>query len=230
MKLLDWDRDERPREKLLRLGPSALGNAELLAIFISSGTPGTNAVEAAQALLSSAGGRLTELCKRTPKELMKARSVGPARAVTIAAALELGRRYFSEVSAGPPVVTGPEDVVRLMLPLLKGLDHEECWVLYLNRSNHVTGRERLTSGTADATLIDPKLVLRGAIGRQAKAVILVHNHPSGSPMPGEADIWETQRLRQALKALDVKLFDHVILSDCAWYSFQDERCRPADRL
>jgi DNA repair protein RadC len=117
-----------------------------------------------------------------------------------------------------------------MLPLLKGLDHEECWVLYLNRSNHVTGRERLTSGTADATLIDPKLVLRGAIGRQAKAVILVHNHPSGSPMPGEADIWETQRLRQALKALDVKLFDHVILSDCAWYSFQDERCRPADRL
>ena len=230
MKLLDWDRDERPREKLLRLGPSALGNAELLAIFISSGTPGTNAVEAAQALLSSAGGRLTELCKRTPKELMKARSVGPARAVTIAAALELGRRYFSEVSAGPPVVTGPEDVVRLMLPLLKGLDHEECWVLYLNRSNHVTGRERLTSGTADATLIDPKLVLRGAIGRQAKAVILVHNHPSGSPMPGEADIWEMQRLRQALKALDVKLFDHVILSDCAWYSFQDERCRPADRL
>ena len=230
MKLLDWDRDERPREKLLRLGPSALGNAELLAIFISSGTPGTNAVEAAQALLSSAGGRLTELCKRTPKELMKARSVGPARAVTIAAALEVGRRYFSDVSAGPPVVTGPEDVVRLMLPLLKGLDHEECWVLYLNRSNHVTGRERLTSGTADATLIDPKLVLRGAIGRQAKAVILVHNHPSGSPMPGEADIWETQRLRQALKALDVKLFDHVILSDCAWYSFQDERCRPADRL
>ncbi|MBR6882772.1 MAG: DNA repair protein RadC [Bacteroidales bacterium] len=230
MKLLDWDRDERPREKLLRLGPSALGNAELLAIFISSGTPGTNAVEAAQALLSSAGGRLTELCKRTPKELMKARSVGPARAVTIAAALELGRRYFSEVSAGPPVVTGPEDVVRLMLPLLKGLDHEECWVLYLNRSNHVTGRERLTSGTADATLIDPKSVLRGAISHQAKAVILVHNHPSGSPMPGEADIWETQRLRQALKALDVKLFDHVILSDCAWYSFQDERCRPADRL
>ena len=230
MKLLDWNRDERPREKLLSQGPGALGNAELLAIFISSGTPGTNAVEAAQALLSSAGGKLTELCKRTPKELMKARSVGPARAVAIAAALELGRRYFSEATSGPPVVTGPEDVVRLMLPLLKGLDHEECWVLYLNRSNHVTGRERLTSGTADTTLIDPKFVLRGVIGHQAKAVILVHNHPSGSPMPGEADIWETQRLRQALKAFDVKLFDHVIISDGSWYSFQDERCRSSDRL
>ena len=230
MKLLDWNRDERPREKLLRLGPGALGNAELLAIFISSGTPGTNAVEAAQALLSSAGGRLTELCKRTPKELMKGRSVGPARAVAIAAALELGRRYFSEATAGPPSVTGPEDVVRLMLPLLKGLDHEECWVLYLNRANHVTGRERLTSGTADATVIDPKFVLRGVIGHQAKAVILVHNHPSGSPLPGEADIWETQRLRQALKAFDVKLFDHIILADGAWYSFQDERCRTTERL
>ena len=230
MKLLDWNRDERPREKLLRLGPGALSNTELLAIFISSGTPGTNAVEAAQALLSSAGGRLTELCRRSPKELMKARSVGPARAVLIAAALELGRRYFSEASAGPPVVTGPEDVVRLMLPMLKGLDHEECWVLYLNRSSHVTGRERLTSGTADATAIDPKFVLRGVIGHQAKAVILVHNHPSGSPQPGEADIRETQRLRQALKALDVKLFDHVILSDGAWFSFQDERCRTMDRL
>ena len=230
MKLLDWNRDERPREKLLSQGPGALGNAELLAIFISSGTPGTNAVEAAQTLLSSAGGKLTELCKRTPKELMKAQSVGPARAVLIAAALELGRRYFSEASAAPPVITGPEDVVRLMLPLLKGLDHEECWVLYLNRSNHVTGRERLTSGTADTTLIDPKFVLRGVIGHQAKAVILVHNHPSGSPLPGEADIWETQRLRQALKAFDVKLFDHVIISDGAWYSFQDERCRTTARL
>ncbi len=223
MKLLDWNREERPREKLLRQGAGALGNAELLAIFIGSGTAGTNAVEAAQALLSSAGGRLTELCRRTPEELMKSRSVGPARAVAIAAALELGRRFLAEESAEQDIVTGPEDVVRLMLPVLKGLDHEECWALYLNRASRVVGKERITLGTADATLIDPKRVLQGVVRHLAKAVILVHNHPSGSPLPGEADIRETRQLQLSLKAFGCHLYDHVILSDGAWYSFQDER-------
>lgn len=225
MKILDWHSEARPREKLLREGPGALSSAELLAIFIGSGTPGTNAVEAAQALLSAAGGRLSELCTWTPKRLMRQKSVGPARACTLAAALELGRRYLAEAAPRQAQITGPEDVVRMMLPLLKGLDHEECWVLYLNRSNAVTGREKLTSGTADTTLIDPKQVLKGVVARQAHAVILVHNHPSGSPMPGEADIRETRRLQLALKAFGVLLTDHVIVSDGSWYSFRDECCR-----
>ena len=118
----------------------------------------------------------------------------------------------------------------MMLPLLKGLDHEECWALYLNRSNLVTGREKLTTGTAETTLIDPKQVLKGVVSRQAHAVILVHNHPSGSPAPGEADIRETRKLQLALKAFDVRLTDHVIVSDNAYYSFQDERCRTTIRL
>ena len=230
MKISDWECGERPREKLLRDGPGALSGAELLAIFIGSGTPGTNAVEAAQALLSAAGGRLTELCRWSPKRLMRQKSVGPARACALAAALELGRRYLAEAVPREAPVTGPEDVVRMMLPLLKGLDHEECWVLYLNRASRVLGREKLTSGTAESTLIDPKLVLKGVIARQAHAVILVHNHPSGSPMPGESDIRETRRLQLALKAFNVALADHVILSDGAWYSFQDERCRSTMRL
>ena len=209
MKLKDWSAEERPREKLLLRGAKVLSNAELLAIFISSGTPGTNAVDAAQELLSSAGGRLTELCTRTPKELTRQRSVGPARAVAIAAALELGRRYLAEAAMRKPTVNGPEDVVDMMLPILKGLDHEECWALYLNRANVVTG--------------DPKQVLRRALDEQAKAVILVHNHPSGSPLPGEADLKATRQLQLALKAFDVKLFDHVIIADGCWYSFQDER-------
>jgi DNA repair protein RadC len=120
-------------------------------------------------------------------------------------------------------VNGPEDVVDMMLPLLKGLDHEECWALFLNRANVVTGREKLTSGTADCTLIDSKQVLRRVLDEQAKAVILVHNHPSGSPLPGESDLKATRRLQLALKAFDVALFDHVIIADGSYYSFQDER-------
>ena len=182
MRLKDWNTEERPREKLLLKGPGALGNAELLAIFIGSGVPGTNAVSVAQELLSSAGGRLSELCRRPPKQLM-----------------------------------------RMKLPLLKGLDHEECWVLYLNRANVVIRKEKLTSGTVDCTLIDSKQVLRRVLDEQAKAVILVHNHPSGSPLPGEADIKATRQLQLSLKAFDVKLYDHVIIADGAYYSFQDER-------
>ena len=223
MKLKDWCAEDRPREKLLHRGAEALGNAELLAIFIGSGVPGTNAVDVAQELLSSAGGRLTELCGRSPKKLMAQKGVGKARAVTIAAALELGRRYLAEASAEQAVITGPGDVARMMLPQMKGLTHEECWVLYLNRANRVTGKERLTSGTVDCTLIDPKHIIRNVLERQAKAVILVHNHPSGSPLPGEADIRATRQLQLALRTFDARLFDHVILSDGGYYSFQDER-------
>ena len=223
MRLKDWSMEERPREKLLLKGPGALGNAELLAIFIGSGVPGTNAVSVAQELLSSAGGRLSELCRRSAKKLMKTKGIGQARAVAIAAALELGRRYLAEAASRQATVNGPEDVVDIMLPLLKGLDHEECWALYLNRANVVTGKERLTSGTVDCTLIDNRQILRRVLDEQAKAVILVHNHPSGNPLPGESDLQATRQLQLSLRTFDVKLFDHVIIADGAYYSFQDER-------
>ena len=222
MKLKDWNMEDRPREKLLHRGAAALENAELLAIFIGSGMPGTNAVSVAQELLSSAGGRLTDLCARSPRELMRHKGLGPARAVAIAAALELGRRYLAEASAEKKVITGPKDVFRMMRPRMKGLDHEECWALYLDRVNHVTGQERLTSGTADSTFIDTKRVIRNVLDRQAKAVILVHNHPSGSPMPGETDIRATRQLQLALRTFDVRLFDHVIVADGSYYSFQED--------
>ena len=223
MKLKDWNVEERPREKLLRLGAQSLSHAELLAIFIGSGVPGANAVDVAQQLLSLSGGRLSELYRRPMKELLGVRSIGPARAVAITAALELGRRFMAEESDRATVITGPEDVVRFMLPLLKGLDHEECWAIYLNRANRVTGRERLTSGTVDGTLIDTKRILRNVLERQARAVILVHNHPSGNPTPGETDIRSTRQLQLALRTFEAQLFDHVILADGAWYSFQEER-------
>ena len=134
-----------------------------------------------------------------------------------------GQRLVGSAAARQATVNGPEDVVDMMLPLLKGLDHEECWALYLNRANVVTGRDKLTSGTADCTLIDNKQILRRVLDEQAKAVILVHNHPSGSPLPGESDIRATRQLQLSLRTFDVKLFDHVIIADGAYYSFQDER-------
>ena len=223
MKLKDWNKEERPRERLARLGAKNLGNAELLAIFLGSGVPGTNAVDVAQALLAQAGGRLTEMSGWSLEKYMEQKGVGAARAGAIAAALELGRRFMDEQTEPRATVTGPEDVFRLMLPKLKGLRHEECWALYLNRSNIVIDRELLTTGTVDATLFDTKHILRSVIERKAKAVILVHNHPSGSPLPGEADLQATRQLQLALRAFDARLFDHVIIADGSWYSFQEER-------
>ena len=223
MKMKDWTEEERPREKMLRRGAGALSNTELLAIFIGSGVPGANAVDVGQQLLSSVGGRLSGLYGLSPGKLMRHKGIGAARAVAITAALELGRRYMAEATDVREAVSGPEQVFRMMLPLLKGRAHEECWVLYLNRANIVTGREKLTTGTADSTLIDSKQVLRSALEQQAKAVILVHNHPSGSPLPGEADIRETHRLNLAVTAFDILLLDLVIIADGSYYSFQDER-------
>ena len=223
MKMKDWIVEEQPREKLLRRGADTLSNAELLAIFVCAGRPGQNALDIAQELLSSAGGKLTELLLRTPGKLMEQKGIGEARAVAISAALELGRRFMAEASAPKQSITGPEEVYRMMLPLMKGLDHEECWALFLNRANIVTRQEKLTSGTVDTTLIDARQVLRNAIEQQSKAVILVHNHPSGSPLPGEADIRETHHLRMALQAFDIRLFDHIVMTDGAYYSFQEER-------
>ena len=223
MKMKDLCADERPREKMLLHGASSLSEAELLAILIGSGSSGKNAVEVARELLSEAGGRLTRLSERTPLQLRKQKGIGQARAVTISAALELGRRYLAEKPAGRQhPITQPEEVYSLMLPLLKGLDHEECWVLYLNRANRLCGREKLTSGTLDTTLIDPKYVLRKVLDHQAKGVILVHNHPSGSPLPGEMDLRETRRLHRALQTFDIDLTDHVIIADGSFYSFSRE--------
>ena len=223
MKMKEWRAEERPREKLLSRGATELTNAELLAILIQSGSNGRNAVDVAQELLSSAGGSLMELCARPPGKLMAHKSIGKARAVSIAAALELGRRCLSEAVPRKAVVTGPRDVFRFMLPTLKGRKQEECWILYLNRTNSVIGKEKLTTGTVDATLIDTKLIVSHVLERQAKAVILVHNHPSGSPLPGEADIKATLQLKKALQTFETQLYDHVIVADGAYYSFQDER-------
>ena len=224
MKILDMCPDERPREKMRLRGAKALSNADLLAILLGSGTGGRSVIDVAQELMVSAGGRLSLLGVMPLEKLVSHKGVGEARAITIAAAMELGRRAFEEqVIVDKRAITSPEMVYHLMLPHLKNLDHEECWALYLNRANYLIGKEMITSGSLESTLIDSGRILRKAIEKQSSYVILVHNHPSGSPRPGQADICQTEVLRKALSAVEIHLADHVVIAEDAFYSFSEER-------
>lgn len=224
MKIADLDRAEQPREKLRRLGARNLTNAELVAVLLRTGVGGINAVEAAQELLRSAGWHLPSLAAASVETLCRQKSVGINKALTLQAAFELGRR----VAGSPDLPDGrrlatPEAVYRLMLPRLGGLDHEECWALYLNNAGRLLADEKLTSGSQDATIIDPRAVTRRALEHRARSVILVHNHPSGSPLPGENDLRETHALKLALNTFRIDLKDHVIVAGDSYFSFADER-------
>ena len=152
------------------------------------------------------------------------KGIGPAKAATLAAAFELGRRYADERPAkARKSISSPRDVYRLMIPHMKTLDHEECWVLFLNRANYVLGKERVSVGGLESTVVDVKTILRRAIERKASGVILVHNHPSGSAMPGQADIRQTGILKKALQTCEIQLIDHVVIAEDSWYSFADEQ-------
>ena len=224
MKMKELCLDDRPREKMLDKGPSALSNAELLAIMIRTGTGKMNAVDVARTLLQKADGRLNEVADMSVEKLCSVCGIGPSKAVSISAAFELGRRCALEMTVREKVaVSSPKTVFRMMLPLLKGLDHEECWVMFLNRANYVLGKERMSVGGLESTVMDVKAILRRALDRKAAGVILVHNHPSGSALPGQADIRQTGILKKALQTCEISLIDHVVIAEDSWYSFADER-------
>ena len=224
MKLKDLCEDDRPREKLVAKGPSALSNAELLAIMLRTGTGKMNVVDVARELLKSAEGRLNAIAGMSMEKLCSIDGIGPGKAVTIAAAFELGRRSSSEqIIHDRNAISSPKDVFRMMLPIMRGLDHEECWAVFLNRANYVLGKERMSAGGMDSTVIDTKAVIRRALERKACGVILVHNNPSGSAMPGQADIRQTAVLKKALQACEIQLLDHVVVAEDSWYSFADEQ-------
>ena len=224
MKIKDLCADDRPRERMLEKGADSLSNAELLAILIRTGTGRMNAVEVARELLRSADGRLKDLASMSVEKLCSVSGIGESKAVTISAAIELGRRVFMESALlEKKAVSSPRAVYRIMIPLLRGLDHEECWVIFLNRANYIVGKERMSVGSMDATIMDVKAILRRALDRKASGVILVHNHPSGSALPGQADIKQTALLRKALQTCDINLVDHVVVAEDSWYSFADER-------
>ena len=224
MRIKDWCVSERPREKMMAHGARSLSNAELLAILIGSGTGGKNVMDVAQELLAQAEGRLVLLSAMPMERLQGQKGLGRVRAVTIQAALELGRRAFEEMALlDKHSITSPELVFRLMLPSLKNLDHEECWVLFLNRANFLIGKELISSGSLESTPLDSQKILRRGIEKQCRHIILVHNHPSGQPRPGEADIRQTDRLRKALALMGITLMDHIVVAEDAFYSFAEER-------
>ena len=222
MKMMDYVPDERPREKLRLRGARSLSNAELLAILLGSGTGGKNVLEVAQELIACADGRLTLLGTMPLERLMQQKGVGEVRAIGISAALELGRRCFEEIALmDKRSITRPAQVYQIMLPVMKNLDHEESWVLYLNRANYLLGKELITVGRMETTLIDVPRIVRKAIEKQCTHVVLVHNHPSGQALPSEADIQQTDILRKALRAVEIGLMDHVILAEDSFFSFSE---------
>ena len=214
MRIKDLCPNERPREKMRLRGARALSNAELLAILIGSGMDGKSVMDIAQEIMVRAGGKLTLLAAMPLERLISQKGIGEVRAITIAAAMELGRRAFEESAlVDKRSIHSPETVYEIMLPLLKNLDHEECGALFLNRANFLLGREMICSGSMESTLVDTGKILRRAIEKQSSYVILVHNHPSGSPMPGPADVHQTEMVRKALSAVEISLMDHVVVAD-----------------
>ena len=226
MRLKDLCETERPREKMEAHGAEHLGTAELLAVLLRTGTGGRSALDLGHELMKAADGSLVRL-SRLPREALRAiPGVGPAKALEVQAALELGWRMYSEAPGLPKrVITDGGQVAALMQPVLRGLTHEECWVLMLDSAHHVIRKERLSKGGLSDTTLDIRQVVRRALEVCATALILVHNHPSGNPRPGKADFNQTEALRNACSTMDLSLLDHVILGDGTFYSFVDERVR-----
>jgi DNA repair protein RadC len=217
-----WAEEDRPREKMLLKGIASLSNAELLAILIGSGTVGESAVTLAQNILQASDHSLHVLARQSLKELQHIKGIGPAKAITIAAALEIGRRRQLSDLRDRPRITCSRDAFNVIAPLITDLYHEEFWVLLLNQANEVIDRKKVSSGGMTATVVDSRQFFRMAIEGKAVAVIAVHNHPSGNLKPSQADIQLTQKLVLAGKTIEVPLLDHLIVSERGFYSFADE--------
>jgi DNA repair protein RadC len=218
----DWALEDRPREKLLAKGITSLSNAELLAILIRSGGREESAVELARRILSGAGNNLRELGKLSVNDLVKHKGMGPAKAVAIIAALELGRRRGKAELQEKIRISGSQDVYTLFQPVLGDLVHEEFWILLLNRANRVIDNIRISQGGISGTVIDVRIILKHALDRLASAIILCHNHPSGNLKPSEADMKITSKIRDSCRTMDLHLLDHLIVADNSYFSFSDE--------
>jgi len=217
-----WAKDDRPREKLLSKGPAALSNSELLAILILNGSGGKSAVELAQDVLRLGKDNLNELGKLSIKELTKIKGIGEAKAIAIAAALELGRRRQAVASLDKPIVTSSADVATYLQASLRDYRHEVFAVIYLNRSNKINDFKIISEGGITGTVADPRIILKKALEQDAVSIILCHNHPSGSLKPSRADEELTFKIKEAAKYFDIKVLDHLIVSDDGYYSFADE--------
>lgn len=218
----NWAQDDQPREKLLYKGKGALSDAELVAILIGSGNREESAVALCKRILATVDNNLSELGRLSVEELMAFKGIGEAKAITITAALELGRRRRGEEALERNKITSSTSVFEFMQPIIGELKHEEFWIIYLNNSNKVIQKSQLSKGGITGTLVDVRLVLKNALQVGATGLILAHNHPSGTLKPSEADKQITNKLKIAAQSLDIKVLDHLIITEKAYFSFADE--------
>jgi DNA repair protein RadC len=219
--ITNWSEDDRPREKLMLKGKNALSDAELIAILIGSGSRNESAVDLSKRILTSVD-TLNSLGKMSLAQLTNFKGIGEAKAIAIIAALELGRRRRAEDVVELTKITSSKIVFEIMQPVIGELPHEEFWVLFLNNSNKVILKSQLSKGGISGTIVDVRLVFKLALENGATGLILCHNHPSGGLIPSDADKQITKKIKSAGDNLDVKVLDHLIITETKYYSFADQ--------
>ncbi len=222
LSIKNWAEDDKPREKLMLKGKSVLSDAELLAILIGSGSRNETAVGLCQRILKSVDNNLNALGKLSITQLSNFKGIGEAKAISIIAAMEIGRRRRAEDAVELVKISSSKMVFEIMQPIIGELPHEEFWVIYLNNSNKVIAKTQISKGGITGTVADKRIIFKNAFENNAVAVILTHNHPSGKLEPSDADIQITKELKLAGKQLDVRVLDHIIITENGFFSFADE--------
>jgi DNA repair protein RadC len=217
-----WAEDDRPREKLIAKGKIALSDSELTAILIGSGTRDLSAVDLAKQILQSVNNDLNQLGRLNVKELCKFKGIGEAKAISIITALELGKRRRASESVQKPKISSSKDAFIILQPFIGDLHHEEFWILFLSNANKVLKKEQLSIGGMTGTVADVRKIYKSALEQSATAIIIAHNHPSGTLRPSQADIQLTKKVKDGGSILDIKLLDHLIITEKNYYSFADE--------
>ena len=221
LSIKSWAEDDRPREKLVLKGRTSLTDAELMAILIGSGNREQSAVELAKVILNTYGNSLNEVAKKSVNDLMKFKGIGEAKAISVIAALEIGRRRKEEVPIEKVKITQSKDAYNILYPLMADKFVEEFWVLLLNQNNRVLSKHLISTGGVSGTVADIRIILKKAIDELASGIILSHNHPSGAILPSGADKVLTSKIFEGAKLLDVKVLDHLIIGEEDYFSFAD---------
>lgn len=222
LNIKSWSPEDRPREKLLLKGTSALSDAELIAILLGSGTSTLSAVDLSKKILQGVNNNLHDLARLSVKDLMKIKGIGEAKAITIIAALELGRRRRDLESEEKPKIGSSRDAYQIFKGHLMDLPHEEFWMLLMNRANRVLKIVQISQGGVAGTVADPKIIFKHAVEELASGIIVAHNHPSGNLTASQADIDLTRKIKEGSKLLEVQLLDHLIVAGQKYFSFADE--------
>ncbi len=220
--ITNWSEDDKPREKLMLKGKSVLTDAELIAILIGSGSRNESAVDLSKRILASVDNNLNALGKLSISQLMNFKGIGEAKAISIIAAMELGRRRRGEETIDLKKITSSKAVFEVMQPIIGELSHEEFWVLFLNNSNKILFKTQLSKGGMTGTIVDVRMVFKIALEQNATSIILTHNHPSGKLQASDADIQITKKIKIAGQQLDIPVLDHIIITETGYFSFVDE--------